>query len=369
MKIMVISNYRSQHTARPEAEIFVSLAQRGYDITIVTYPDADYIPRFEAAGCKIIGWHPIKRHNRSEIKKIRELILEHNITHLHLYNSVSSVNGIAAAKGLPVKVLLYRGYAGNIHWLDPLSYRKYLHPRVDGIQCNSSGVQQLVQKHLWRNKEKAVTISKGHSLDWYSSVEAHNIRQELGISDDQILLVNVANNRKMKGIPYLLQAMSYLVGQPVILLLIGREMDTVENLSFLRKANATQMVKFLGYRTDVLEIVKSCDVFVSSSIKGESITRSILEAMSLGVAQIVTDIPGNVELVEEGVSGLVAQMKNGAALSKAIKQLIDDRELLAQFKENAPKHIDKHLNHTTTVDKMEEWYRTLDKKKDLDKNI
>jgi len=361
MKIMVISNYRSRHTARPEAEIFVSLAQRGYDVTIVTYADADYIPRFEEAGCKIVGWHPVKRHSRAEIKTIRALIIDHEITHLHLYNSVSSVNGIAAAKGLPVKVLLYRGYAGNIHWLDPLSYRKYLHPRVDGIQCNSSGVQALIQKHLIRNKEKAVTISKGHSLEWYATIKAHDIRAELDIPSDHLLLVNVANNRKMKGIPYLLQAMASLVGLPVTLLLIGRDMDTDENLKYLLKANAEQMVKFVGYREDVLQIVKSCDVFVSSSIKGESITRSIMEAMCLGVAQIVTDIPGNVELVEKGVSGLVARSKDSISLSNAIKNLLDDSKLVALFKENAPRHIATHLNHTTTVDQMIEWYQSMGK--------
>lgn len=363
MKIMVISNYRSKHTARPEAEIFVSLARRGYDITIVTYPDADYIPRFEEAGCKIVGWHPDQRHSRSEIIKLRQLLVDHEITHLHLYNSISSVNGIAAAKRLPIQVLLYRGYAGNIHWLDPLSYRKYLHPRVDGIQCNSSGVQHLIQKHLWRKKEKAITISKGHDLDWYASVKAHDIRSELGIPNDHLLLVNVANNRKMKGIPYLLEAMASLVGNPVTLLLIGRDMDTEENLTFLRKANAGKLVNFVGYRDDVLQIVKSCDIFVSSSIKGESITRSIMEAMSLGVAQIVTDIPGNVELVEAGVSGLVAKSKNGPSLAAAITQLMRDPLLLKKFKRNAPKHIATHLNHTTTIDKMEAWYQALGTKK------
>ncbi len=360
MKIMVISNYRSRHTARPEAEIFVSLAKRGYDITVVTYADAEYIPRFEEAGCSIIGWHPVKRHSRAEIRKLRELIIQHEITHLHLYNSVSSVNGIAAAKGLSVKVLLYRGYAGNIHRLDPLSYRKYLHPRVDGIQCNSSGVTALIQKHLIRNKGKAVTISKGHSLEWYATVKAHDIRQELDIPHNHLLLVNVANNRKMKGIPYLLQALSLLLGNPITLLLIGRDMDTKDNINTLRKGNAEQMVKFVGYRDDVLQIVKSCDVFVSSSIKGESITRSIMEAMCLGVAQIVTDIPGNVELVEAGVSGLVAESKNPSSLAQAILRLFNDQALLKKYKENAPKHIDKHLNHKTTVAKMEAWYRVLE---------
>ena len=244
--------------------MFVGLAQKGWDITVMTYPDADYIKRLADAGCKIIGWHPIKKKNAVEVKKIRDAIIELDIDIIHAFNSVSSVNAIAAAKGLEVKVCLYRGYCGNIHWLDPLSYRKYLHPRVDGIMCNSIGVQNLIQSHLWKHPEKAVTINKGHLLEWYANVKSTDIRLDLGINPDTLLLVNMANNRSMKGIPYLLKAMTQLKGQDVQLLLVGRDMDTAENIKILDNAGVRGMARFLGFRTEALPIVKSCDVFVYS---------------------------------------------------------------------------------------------------------
>ncbi len=358
-RILVISDYRAYHTARPEAELFVGLAQKGWDVTVMTYPDADYIQRLTAAGCKIIGWHPSIKKDRVEVQTIRDTIIDLDIDIIHAFNSVSSVNAITAAKGLDVKVCLYRGYCGNIHWLDPLSYRKYLHPRVDGIMCNSVGVEQLIRSHLWKHPEKAVTINKGHLLEWYADVESVDIRSDLGINPETLLLVNMANNRSMKGIPYLLKAMTRLKGQNVKLLLVGRDMDTAENIKILEKAGVTDMVKFLGFRTDALSIVKSCDVFVSSSIKGESITKSIIESMCLGVAPIITDIPGNVELVVEGINGLVVPKKNPEALANAIQTLVKDRELLNTFKQNAPIHIDQNLNHHQAVDKLAEWYSRL----------
>ena len=97
-KVLAISNYRSGHTARPEAELFVSLAKRGWDITIMTYSDASYIPRFEEAGCKIIGWHPTKKYGRSDIKQIRAAIVDNKIDIVHAFNSVSSVNAISAGE-------------------------------------------------------------------------------------------------------------------------------------------------------------------------------------------------------------------------------------------------------------------------------
>ncbi len=359
MKLLVISDYRSFHTARPEAEMFISLASLGMEITIMTYGTAQYNMAFKEAGIKLIDFHPENKKDPKEIAFIRKTIIDHNIQIVHLFNSVSSINGIAAAKGLSVKICLYRGYCGNIHRLDPLSYRKYLHPRVDMIMCNSIGVQDLLRKHLIRNKEKAITINKGHRLSWYADIISHDIRKELGISSTSLLCVNVANNRRMKGIPYLLEAMAKLGKKDVHLLLVGRDMDIETNLAFVRKNNIGQNIHFLGFRKDVLSIVKSCDVFVSSSIKGESITKSVIEAMSLGVAAIITDIPGNVELVNHKESGLVVPSKNGKALAKAIEQLVDNRNLLDQLKTAAPKHIEQHLNADTSVQKLHKAYTNL----------
>ncbi len=359
MKVLVISDYRSFHTVRPEAEIFIGLAGLGVDVTIMTYGDARYNSIFEQAGIHLIDFHPENKGNAEEIAFIRKTIVDGGFKIIHLFNSISSVNGIAAAKGLDVKVCLYRGYCGNIHRFDPLSYRKYLHPRVDMIMCNSIGVEQLIRRHLWNKKEKAITINKGHRLSWYAGINKHNIRQELGLDNASLLCVNVANNRKMKGIPYLLKAFAQLKDKEVTLLLIGRDMDTQKNLDFVRKHNIEQKVHFLGFRKDVLSIVKSCDVFVSSSIKGESITKSIIEAMCLGVAAIITDIPGNVELVKHEISGLVVPSRNSKELATAVLRLSEDRDLLSQLKLEAPQHISQNLNADSSIQKLYQAYKNL----------
>lgn len=325
----------------------------------MTYGEAIYNKHFKKAGIEIIDFHPVKKKDKKEVAFIRTSIMDGNFDLIHLFNSVSSVNGIAAAKGLDVKVCLYRGYCGNIHRLDPLSYRKYLHPRVDMIMCNSIGVQKLIQRQLFRNKGKAITINKGHRPEWYLDVQQHDIRKELNIAKDALLCVNVANNRSMKGIPYLIKAMTALKETGIQLLLIGRDMDAKVNLDVVRKHGLEQSVHFLGFRKDVLSIVKSCDVFVSSSIKGESITKSVIEAMSLGLAAIITDIPGNVELVKDKESGLVVPSKDAAALSSAMHQLHSDRPLLARLKLAAPHHIEQNLHADQTIKKLFKAYSNL----------
>lgn len=364
IKILVISDYRDFHTVRPEAEIFIALAKMDFKIYIMTYKDAKYVPIFETAGIKIIDFHPEKKFNKSEIHKIREEIIKNKIDIVHLFNSKAIINGIQAAKGLPVKVVVYRGYTGNVHWYDPTAYIKYLHPRVDKIFCNSIGVEEHFHKQLFFDKRKTITINKGHDIKWYENYNPYDIRKELSIPTDTFLLINVANNRKMKGIPYLLQAMNLLPAElPIHLILAGKNMDNKTNLKIINQGDQKNNIHFLGYRKDVLNIVASSNVFVLPSIKGESITKSVIEAMSLEVTPIISDISGNKELIVNNESGIVVPAKNPEEISRAIIKLYKDQTLCKELGKNAKKRIVEHLNSLQTIVKTKNLYEDLISKK------
>jgi glycosyltransferase involved in cell wall biosynthesis len=360
IKVLSISDYRDFHSVRPEAEIFIGLKKAGLDVHVMTYADSEYGKRFKEAGIKVIDFHPQEKFNKEEQKFIRDLFVKEQYDVVHLFNSRAIINGIKAAKGLKTKVVLYRGYSGNIHWYDPTAYWKFLNPRVDKIMCNSIGVENLIRSQKFTNKDKAITINKGHKTDWYSGVEPSDIRQELGIPEDAFLLINVANNRKMKGIPYLLEAMNQLPeGLPIHLILLGKRMDDEDNMRIINSGAYKNQIHTPGFRANALSIVAAADVFVLPSIMGESITKSVIEAMSLGKAPIITDIAGNVELVENGVSGLVVPKKDSNSLSKAILKLYEDRDLCNKIGEAAKKRISTDLSTEQTIIKVKKMYEEL----------
>lgn len=357
MRILVISNYRDYHTTRPEANIFKQMVKLGVDITIMTYGDSEHAKEFIALGIDVIDFHPQHKFNKVEIQKIKDVIINKNIDLVHAFSNKGSYAAVKAAKGLNVKLMLYRGYAGNLEWWNPSSYLKHLSSRVDVIMCNSVGVERYFQNQLFFKKEKAVTINKGHDTSWYSSYEPIDIKTELGISKDSFLLINVANNRKMKGIPYLLKTISMLPkNQNVHLLLAGRDMDTEENLKILKNSGYEDRVHFLGFRKDVLNVVAACDSFVLSSLFGESITKSVIEAMSLAKPAIITDIPGNIELIENGVQGFVTPVKDSKAMAKAIVELVDNPIKTKEMGLAAKARIDNELSSKQTVFKLKALY-------------
>jgi len=359
LKILVISNYRSTITVRPEAEIFIGLAKMGFSITIMTYGDSAYVNTFREAGMRVIDFHPRKKFDRAEINFIREELRSGAYDLMHLFNGKAMINGLQAARGLPVKVVLYRGFEGNIHWYDPSAYFKFLNPRTDAILCNSQGVEDYVRRAMVLVRPKTVTINKGHRPEWYKEVKAYT-PEELHLPEDDCLFICVANNRRMKGIPYLLRALAHLPkGLALQLLLVGKDMDTAPNRQLLTESHYADRVHFLGFRDDSLRLVKMAHFFVLPSLYGESITKSVLESMSLGTPALITDIPGNRGMIEHGESGLVVPKKDAPALARAMKAIVQHPQWAKTMGQAAQKRMASAFHSSRTITEYAQFYQEL----------
>jgi glycosyltransferase involved in cell wall biosynthesis len=346
-------------SARPEAEVFLGLHSNEFEVTLMTYKGSYYANLFEERGIRVIDFQPESKFNKGEIAFIRNELINGQYDIVHLFNSQAIGAGIKAAKNLPVKVVLYRGYTGNIHWWDPTAYLKFLHPRVDKIICNSIGVEQLIRRNSIFNANKCITINKGHRVEWYDGIQPIDLQKE-GIPAGAFVITCVGNNRRMKGIPYLLKALQYLPENlPIHLVLVGRNMDTGSNLRLLEKGGNREKVHFLGFREDNLNLVAASNIFVLPSIYGESITKSVIEAMALGIAPVVTDIPGNIELVDDEVNGLVVPRKNPQALAEAIVKLYNNPDLCSRYGQKSKDRIETNLNSSVTIEQTAKLYREL----------
>ncbi len=164
----------------------------------------------------------------------------------------------------------------------------------------------------------------------------------------------------MKGIPYLLRATYLLPPElPVHFLLVGKNMDAGANRKLIENSPNRDKIHLPGYRTDVLNIVAASDVFLLTSLFGEATTKAVIEAMSLGVAPVITDIPGNRGLVIHEKYGLVVPPKSPEAIADAILKLYHDRELCREFGRQAREHIATNFNIRDTISKMKKLYEEL----------
>lgn len=110
IKILVISNWNHFVATRPEAEEFLALDRKEFEVTVMTYKGSVYADIFEQRGYRVIDFQPESKFDRRGIAFIRNELIAGKYDILQLFTSKAITAGIFAARGLPVKVVLYRGY-------------------------------------------------------------------------------------------------------------------------------------------------------------------------------------------------------------------------------------------------------------------
>lgn len=145
-------------------------------------------------------------------------------------------------------------------------------------------------------------------------------------------IICVANLRKGKGHVTLLRAHERLSASfgPINLLIVG-DGDQCPILEALAtQSNARKNVFFLGYRSDIPQLLRASDCFVLPT-HYEGMSNAILEAITAGVPVVTTDIPVNREVIRDGISGLLVPIGNEEKLTEAIELILRNPKRSASF--------------------------------------
>jgi glycosyltransferase involved in cell wall biosynthesis len=111
------------------------------------------------------------------------------------------------------------------------------------------------------------------------------------------------------------------------LLLVGDGPTRHDIEKLVASLGLSDNILFLGDRSDVMQILATCDLFVLST-HWEGLPLSILEAMRAGLPVIATNVGGCAEAVTPGVTGLLTERGDQAGLARGIETLLSSRELL-----------------------------------------
>ncbi|MEM1439257.1 MAG: TIGR03088 family PEP-CTERM/XrtA system glycosyltransferase [Pseudomonadota bacterium] len=107
----------------------------------------------------------------------------------------------------------------------------------------------------------------------------------------------------------------------------GQERDTLTRLA--QRLGVADSVWITGDRSDVADLMRAMDVFVLPS-RNEGVSNTLLEAMASGLPVVATDVGGNRELVEPGVTGELVPCGDDEALGDAISAYLNDTSLRAR---------------------------------------
>lgn len=359
MNILILTSVGgSFNSVRPELEIFVSLAKAGHNITIMTQKENAYSDRFKECGIEIIDALHSKKIDINNIILAKKIIKEKKIDIVYATASRSISNAIFASIGTDVKLVTYRGTTGGLYRHDPSSYLNALNPRVDGVICVSESVERHVNKQLFCKNTKAVTIYKGHDVNWYDQTPAD--LKQFGTKKENFNIAFIANVRPHKGLIYVLQAAKYLADlQNLNILLIGDKISQEPYISAINNSGMGERIHITGYRSDVPSIISACDVLVHASTRKEGLPRVILESLASGTPVIASANDSSLEIIEDGINGFIVPIKDAKAIAQKIRELHDSPQTLQTLKEHAQDVIKNKMSHETTVENYIEFFDRL----------
>ncbi len=158
------------------------------------------------------------------------------------------------------------------------------------------------------------------------------MRHELGVKDDEVLALTVANMRSEKGYDVLLEAAAVVVasGAPVRLAAVGRGPLEAELSAEVKARGLGDRLHLLGTRTDTARLMAGADVFVLPSHQ-EGLPVALMEAMSSGLPVVATRVGGVPDVVSDGVEGLLVEPGHPDLLARALVAVAGDAALRARM--------------------------------------
>ena len=187
-----------------------------------------------------------------------------------------------------------------------------------------------------------------------SPEERSAVREELGLADSTVVAISVGALDVPKDPLSVVRAAIETArgGVPFSLLLVGDGPFRPEVEQALRE-QGSEGVRILGFRSDVRRLLSAADLFVLSSGR-EGLPYSLLEAMSLGLPPVVSDVPGCIEAVAD--AGIAVQRGDVGGFAEAFRRLAADEQGRLALGERARDRVARHFRVEDMAERTRQVY-------------
>ena len=221
--------------------------------------------------------------------------------------------------------------------------------QAGAVVANSQGLKTLAEKFAPGIPYQV--IHNGVDLEFFHPPE---------VPPTKLNLLFVGRIVYQKGLDLLFDALSDLLDLPWQLILVG---DGPARNTLQEQAAALDLeerITFLGWKSrhELQQLYQEASIFVFPS-RDEGMPNAVLEAMAASLPVIASDIAGNEELIQEGVTGLLVLKEDRVLLSQAIHELLIDTTKREQFGRAARKRVETLYSWTKATQEYRQVARTV----------
>lgn len=335
------------------------LKERGHGVFIAS-SGGELLDKFNDSG---IGYFRIPVKTKNELSPgiiisafmLSKVIKENGIDIIHSHSRTTQVLGRLAQRLTGVKhIFTCHGFFKR-----RLS-RKIFPCWPDKVIAISYQVREHLIRDFKLGPEKTVLVYNGIDTNRFNQPDAtqkQEAKLRLGLRLHPVIGI-LARLSDVKGHKYLIRAMKkvLLAYSDAQLLIAGEGKMEMELKKLTGDLKIKESVFFMPNSLDTREILSAMDIFVLPSLK-EGLGLALMEAMSMGLAVIGSDVGGIKTLIRDKDNGLLVNPGEPDGIARAIIELISDSNKAVNLGNNARKYIMGEFSRDKMVAGTEEVYR------------
>ena len=340
MRILYVTNKVRTYSLGHQ-NVIVPMVSLGHDV-IWAANFSDFVGDLSSVPCKIanidIFSYPLHKTNIKAYKDIKRIIKDEKIDALYTSTPIGSTLSRIAAWRCGVNKIIYAAHGflffNGAPFINRTLYKipEILLARVTDelITINEEDFNAAQKLRLRSGSRPYMIHGAGVNVGVQVDVNKEEKRKELGFSDSDIIVVSAGDLNPNKNNKVIIEAFSHISNKNIHYAICGTGILENELKNLTKDLGLEANIHFLGFRTDMPEILASSDMLVMPSFR-EGVPRAILEAMDMGLPCIGSKTRGIADLIDEGKGGFICKPKDSAGFARAITKLSSDANLRKQF--------------------------------------
>ena len=367
MKVLhVVGDSRYGGAGRIITGLACMAGAEGWEVEVLT-TDPIFQQEVRKLGLGLLNLDVIRRNIRpawdlSGLIRLSRVLKREAYDIVHTHTSKGGFVGRLAASLANVPVIVHTLHGFAFHEQSPRTTRFFCAAleRIAAAHCDrivsvSDFHRQWAVDLRVCEESKIVAIRNGICDPPCRPAARTDLRRQLELHDNDVMLLNTARLAPGKGLEYLIEAAALLPTTPSFRFFIagdGPHKDCLVKLT--SRFGVTDRIRFLGYRDDISDLLAAADIVVLPSLR-EGLSIALLEAMSSNKPIIASRIGSHVEVVAASQAAELVPPADAKALRNAILSVSCDRELMAAMGARARMAFESHY----TERRMLEAYRQL----------
>lgn len=326
----------------------------------------------EAAGARVIYLSRVRKSKLTDVLSCVRVLRAERPDVVHTFLPYAGTLGRFAARlaGVPYIIStqcnIRVAYNFREYWIDRLTL-PLAHVWTAAAECIESeygGSVEYVTERSWRSGRWHFTIVAGVDVDQVQrvavSVDRHAKRASIGVADTDVVVLMTARLISWKGQDDLIRALAYLPSHIHAVFVGWGNEEPFRRLA--EHVGVSGRVHFLGARDDVYELLGASDVFAQPFKQDErghmwqGPNTSQMEACAARVPSVSTRVPLMEYLVEDGVTGSLANTNDPKDLARSIIFMVDHPSAREALVERAARRVAERYSLGTMVNAYEKIY-------------